>query len=232
MLDLTTSQIEKLLAFRGYGSPSARFWFVGMEEAGGDSASLQIRASKFARYEVLAESHRNFESHDMSKLISTWRIMSAIVGRISGEADWWNTGYAKSYQMNHLGRPDGETYLTEVLPLPKRSLSDWPYASIYGSPKDYLDQVLPNQLTSLQREFAEANPGPQFVFCYGKKYWQYHHDIFDFVTFRDALDGKIQWARNDSTIFILTSFFGYGWTGFGEHFVDRLCDFAISNSPK
>jgi hypothetical protein len=227
---LTAEQIKRLLTFRGYGNPSGRFWFVGMEEGGGDIESLRIRADKFSTLEDLAESHKRFDSHDMSNLISTWRIMSAIVGRISGIADWWDPDYARDYQAKHLGRTDGETYLTEILPLPKRSLDDWPYGDIFDSPKDYFKQVFPDQRDSLQVEYEGADPKPQFVFCYGKKYWPHHREIFDFVKFQPALSGKIQWGQNESTVFILTNFFGYGWTGFGEDFVDSLCEFAINKS--
>jgi len=231
-MDLTAAQIEKLLTFRGYGNPNGRFWFVGMEEGGGDPESLQIRADKFARLEDLAESHRNFKSHDMGSLISTWRIMSAIVGRIKGDQDWWDSDYARNYQKLHLGRLDGETYLTEVLPLPKRSLKDWPYGNIYPSPNEYRARVFPNQLAALQHEYAVADPMPQFVFCYGKQYWSLHQSIFNFGTYRSALEGKIHWTSNESTVIILTNFFGYGWTGFGEDFVNRLCEFALSKAPK
>ncbi len=230
MPDLTAAQIKNLLAFRGYGNPSGRFWFVGMEEGGGVFASLQIRANKFAPLEDLAESHRNFGSHDMSKSISTWRIMSAIVGRISGESNWWDNALTTNYQMHHLGRLNGETYLTEVLPLPKRSLADWPYGGIFDSPEDYFDRTFPGQLASLQIEYAESNPKPQFIFCYGKQYWPRHREIFDSVKFHSALNGKIEWGRNDSAVFILTNFFGYGWTGFSERFVDDLCAFVLSKS--
>ncbi len=230
--NLTSAQIEKLLAFRGYGNPNGRFWFVGMEEGGGDSESLQIRANKFANLEDLAESHRNFESHDMSRSISTWRIMSAIVRRISGDSNWWDNAVTKGYQMNQLGRLNGETYLTEVLPLPKRSLADWPYGGIFDSPQHYFDKIFPSQLASLQIEYGDSKPKPQFVFCYGKRYWPRHREIFNSVTFIPALEGKIHWGSNNSTMFILTNFFGYGWTGFNELFVDQFCDFALRNSPK
>jgi len=168
----------------------------------------------------------------MSRLISTWRIMSAIAGRIGGRADWWDSGFAKDYQIHHLGRLEDDMYLTEVLPLPKRSLRDWPYGSSFESPGHYLDKVYPNQLASLRQEYSHASPKPQFVFCYGKKYWTRHREIFNFGEYRSALSGKIQWSRNESTVVILTNFFGYGWTGFGEHFVDALCEFVLSKSPK
>ena len=75
---LTAAQIEKLLAFRGYGNPSAPFWFVGMEEGGSsDAEHLRMRADLFSSLEDLAESHKHFKSHDMTKLTtSTWRLMS------------------------------------------------------------------------------------------------------------------------------------------------------------
>ena len=232
MTKLTTAQIKKLLVFRGYGNPNGRFWFVGMEEGGGDIESLRIRADKFSNLEDLAESHQRFVSHEMSNLISTWRIMSAIAGRISGVADLWDPEYARNYQVNRLGRTNVETYLTEILPLPKPSLDDWPYGDICDSPQDYFEQVYPTQLYSLRTEYEEADPKPQFVFCYGKKYWPHHREIFNFAAFQPALNGNIQWERNESTVFVLTNFFGYGWTGFGENFIDALCEFAITKSPK
>ncbi len=230
MPDLTTPEVKKLLAFRGYGNPSGRFWFVGMEEGGGDFESLQIRADEFANLEDIATSPAKFESHDMSKSISTWRIMSAIVGRISGTENWWETACTTNYQMNRLGRLNDETYLTEILPLPKRSLSDWPYGNFFDSPKSYFEQIFPAQLASLRLEYSESKSKPEFVFCYGKKYWPFHKKIFESIDFESALDDRILWGQNHSTIFVLTNFFGYGWTGFGENFVEKLCQFVLSKS--
>jgi hypothetical protein len=231
-MDLTAAQIEKLLTFRGYGNPSDRFWFVGMEEGGtSDVEHLRIRANKFNVVEDLAESHKNFKSHNMSKLISTWRLMSAIVGRISGESKWWDQDFARDYQNNQLGHLGGETYLTEVLPLPKHGLSDWPYGNIFDSPRDYFDKRFPYQLTSIRAEYRSAKPKPQFVICYGKTYWRRHRQVFDFIDFQPAMNDAIQWGRNESTVFLLTNFLDYGWTGFTQNFVDTLCEFALSKSP-
>ena len=122
MSQLTAEQIEKLLAFRGYGNPSGRFWFIGMEEGGSsDIESLRIRADNFDSLADLAESHSNFPGHDMKRLsTSTWSLMSSIVGRINHEVDWWETEFRRKYQSTKLGQRDGETYLTEMLPLPKK----------------------------------------------------------------------------------------------------------------
>jgi hypothetical protein len=229
---LTTAQIETLLAFRGYGNPSSRFWFVGMEEGGSsENASLRIRADYFAPLEDLARSHTNFPGHDMSKLTtSTWGLMSSIVGRIKGEPNWWDSEYRRSYQVNQLGRLSAETYLTEILPLPKKAFNDWPYGELFDSPDDYRAAVLPNRLTQLREDYENASVKPQFVFCYGKSFWSEHRKIFDSVEFKPALNGGIEWGRNDQTVFILTKFFDYGRMGFSEEFVDSLGQFALDQS--
>ena len=229
---LTVAQIQRLLNFRGYGNPSGRFWFVGMEEGGSsDVDSLRIRADNFSPLEDLAESHENFPSHDMSRLsTSTWGLMSSIVGCVTGESNWWSSDFRRRYQMSRLGRLDGETYLTEVMPLPKRSLNDWPYKNLFKSPDAYLSERFPYQASLLRNEYENADPKPQFVIGYGKSYWAHHHKIFDFVRFEPALSGAIEWGRNEDTVFLLTKFLDYGRMGFTEAFVSELCAFTLEKS--
>ena len=231
--ELTVAQIKNLLAFRGYGNPSGRFWFIGMEEGGkSDFEHLRIRADKFPQLGDLAETHSHFPTHNMSKLTtSTWGLMSSIVGRINGEQNWWDTEFRRAYQATKLGRLGGETYLTEMLPLPKKGIAEWPYGNMFRSPEDYFDKRFPHQLAALRREYDSAFPKPQFVFCYGKAYWHRHQEVFDFIDFQSALDGAIKWGRNEHTFFALTKFLDFGRMGFTEEFVDRLCEFALSESP-
>jgi hypothetical protein len=229
MPNLTTDLIKKLLAFRGYGNPNGRFWFVGVEEGGGGINNLRIRADNFAPHEDLAESHKNFPNHDMSKLTtSTWGLMLSIVGRISADPNWWDTEYRRSYQMNQLGRLDGETYLTEILPLPKKALNDWPYGELYESPDAYRTAVLTDRLNQLRHDYATASPKPEFISCYGKSFWPQHRAAFDFIKFQPALGGAIELGRNDHTVFVLTRFLDYGRTGFTKDFVNQLCEVALS----
>jgi hypothetical protein len=223
--NLTAAQIKKLLAFRGYGNPNGRFWFVGMEEGGtSDVTSLQIRADNFGSLADLAESHSHFPTHDMSKLTtSTWGLMSSIVGRISEDSDWWSTEYRRNYQSRRLGRLNGDTYLTEILPLPKKAFNDWPHGELFESPNAYRKTVLPNRLKQLSSDYSNASPKPEFVFCYGKSFWPEHRDGFDFINFQPALNGAIELGRNEQSVFILTKFFDYGRMGFSKDFVDELC---------
>ena len=158
--------------------------------------------------------------------------MLSIVGRMGSEPNWWSTDVRRSYQSTKLGRLNGETYLTEVLPLPKKGINDWPYGDFFDSPEDYFERIFPDQLMSIRSDYGSANPKPQFVFCYGKSYWDRHRQVFELIDFESTLDGSIQWDRNETTVFLLTNFFDYGRMGFNENFVDRLREFALSKSPK
>ncbi|MCH8909570.1 MAG: hypothetical protein IH867_02410 [Chloroflexi bacterium] len=229
--ELTAAQIEKLLMFRGYGNPSGKFWFVGMEEGGSSNIEdLLIRTERFADLEDLAESHSNFPSHNMRDLVQTWRRMSAIVGHLNGETAWKHPEFARDYQQFHLGRPSGQTYLTDIFPMPKYGINDWPYQHIFGTQKQYREKIFPERANLLAEAYSSANPKPEFVICYGNTFWEYHRKVFDFVDFEPALDGKIEWGRVDNTVFILTNFFS-SRAGVTLSFVDRLCEFALSKSP-
>ena len=113
----------------------------------------------------------------------------------------------------------------------KKSTSDWPYGTIFTSPREYFENRFPVQLESLRIEYGSANPVPEFVFCYGKTYWERHKEVFDFIEFEPALDGSIQWGRNENTVFILVKFFGWRGFEFTKEFVNDLCEFAIARSP-
>ena len=49
---LSRDQLRKLTGFLGYGNPTGRFWFMGIEEGGeGSARELQMRARHFAAIE-------------------------------------------------------------------------------------------------------------------------------------------------------------------------------------
>lgn len=196
-----------------------------MEEGGkSDFESLSIRANRFAPLEDLAGSHTNFAGHDMRPLsTSTWGLMSSLVGRLSGASDWWSANFRREYQSQNLGRLDGDTFLTEILPLPKRSFHDWPYGMLFDSPDAYQSALLPERRKQLRAEYASSNPKPEFIFCYGKSFWPEHKRVFDDIDFSSAIGANIEWGVNDKTVVILTKFFDYGRMGFSQQFVDELC---------
>jgi hypothetical protein len=124
LLQLTNDDIQSLLRFVGYGNPAGPFWFVGMEEAGDlTPAELLTRAREFRTVDDLARAHAlpGYWT-DMTRLRPTWSAMSRLVLRLSGEANWRDRQLVRSYQVNRLGHSDGETFLSEALPLPAPSI--------------------------------------------------------------------------------------------------------------
>jgi hypothetical protein len=212
---LAPEQIEQLLGFVGYGNPSGRFWFLGMEEQGAaipEDFDLELKwRLSFKQVEDLIPAHRRWadfksnEPFDPNKLVRTWSIMSRLVLRLSGSVNWQSPESVRSYQSERLGRADGETFLTELLPLPAPSLAHWPYGAYFPNRTEYVHQVLPRRLEQLRMLFDQHHP--EFVFCYGKGYWDFHKKMFAEVEFEAKLDGRIQIGTSGSSTIVLCPFF-------------------------
>ena len=230
---LTQQQIHTLVNFKGYGNLSGPFWFIGMEEGGKNEwDELVGRADHWGEVEDLSEGPRPWAPrHDLRKLTtSTWMTMCRIVGRLRGQADWAETETVRCYQSQHLGRLGGETFLTEVLPLPKKSTADWPYATLYATKEKYEAAVLPKRTSMLRRMFDDHKPA--YVFCYGKGFWAQHKKIFEGATFEPILEGEAEMATFDGSTITLTRFFDPSFAGVNVEFIDRLCEVVTRSSDR
>jgi hypothetical protein len=122
--------------FYGYGHYGAPFWFVGMEEGGGDvieRVHARLRAWDTRGGQELEDlkpfsrafgEGRWFDG-PRPRLQPTWsrliRILLAAEGRdLSRES-------VRRYQAEQLGRSAGDTALLELLPLPSPSAGQWNY---------------------------------------------------------------------------------------------------------
>lgn len=157
---LSEREVKRLLSFVGYGDPRGRFWFVGMEEAGGGTLDeLRVRAEKFHPVDDLARVHGLVEYWmDMGKLIPTWSAMSRLALCLGDEPRWQDREVVRAYQRERLGRIGGETFLTEVLPLPSPSTGVWPYEALFPTREAYATAVLPERLRQLRELFVEHRP--------------------------------------------------------------------------
>lgn len=211
----TESEWQKLLRFKGYGNPSGRFWFTGIEERGeGSPEELAVRL-KFREIEDLLYAQSPevwgksplWGDFDPDKLIPTWSTMIKILLRLRGNRSWANPQAVREYQLNKFGRLDGETFLTELLPLPKPADTAWPDWWPWPSWNEYEAKVLPGRLRALRKLFdAHA---PHYVFCYGKGYWSYHNQLFGDASFKPIVGGKMKAARLDRSRIVLTPFFAW-----------------------
>jgi hypothetical protein len=109
------------------------------------------------------------------------------------------------YQVNRLGHADGETFLTEALPLPSPSTAHWPYRSLFTSREVYRAKVLPPRMQRLRSLYEEHRP--QYVFCYGKDHCGDFEDVFAGVGFTDLESGRVRVGRANGRAIVLTHFF-------------------------
>jgi hypothetical protein len=142
--------------FYGYGAWTAKYWFVGMEEGGGDSlAEIERRITVWhdrgrRDLEDLRDYHLAIGVPqyfgEKPPLQRTWRALLRVV--LTAQGARVDLDALRTYQSTLLGRPHGETALIELLPLPAPGkTAPW----LYGQ----------SGIASLQtREEYEAALGP------------------------------------------------------------------------
>jgi len=164
--------------FCGYGSWSARVWYIGIEEGLGRTSfsKLSLRFSKWAKrgkheLEDLIDYHRDIEVPDWQRKVQpTWRLLM----RIQLHAE--RTHFANKprelqeqilldYQNQSLGRRRGDNTLIELLPLPSRNTArkEWLYSKHSGLPQLSSRQVyqchyFPLRAEAIRKKVARYKP--------------------------------------------------------------------------
>ncbi|MBN1883377.1 MAG: hypothetical protein JW885_14515 [Deltaproteobacteria bacterium] len=201
-------------SFYGYGNYNSKFWFVGMEEGGGNSESeIQKRLNVwktrgYAELEDVKEYHLELGIdrffNDKPVLEKTWdKIILIILGIEGGSPSIENR---KKYQKNVLGTKTGESCLIELLPLPSPGIGKWVYHSISRLPylenrETYRDFVKKSRIQNIRRRISEYTP--RCVVFYGATYKLHWITITNGMTFHphDMLDFEM--AENDDTLFLM-----------------------------
>src|SRR5207249_5263464 len=121
--------------FYGYGSYSGTYWFLGMEEGGGDAFSeVQSRLMTWNRHGQRELEDLYSFHHDVSirqwfrpqaKMQPTWSKFIRVIFSAKGEEA--TAEGVRDYQADSLGRFNGESCWVELLPLPSPSLGRWQY---------------------------------------------------------------------------------------------------------
>jgi hypothetical protein len=185
-MELSSDQRAKLFSFLGYGNPAGSFWFLGMEEAAAGSdeslkrninVRLQFKDGVMDLKEAHVKERINYlywEGKPGRKLPSTWVWMAKFVrGLVDNEtnADHWltDTQAAKEFVRNHLGRSHSNTFLVDLLPLPKASANRWPsvFENWFGfkSMDEYKQALLPQRIALLKNAIERYRP--KYLFAYG-----------------------------------------------------------------
>jgi hypothetical protein len=198
--------------FYGFGNYQARYWFVGMEEGGGntlDAISKQLEIwDKWGRKELIdvAEYAREMNITrwygDRPKLQPTWKPLIRIFLTAEGQSADAET--MRQYQKNVWGTAEGNTCLLELLPLPAPSISSWLYREISTLPyltsrKAYREYVMPLRIAHLQNRIRQYQP--EAVIFYGSGYDSHWKTIAEIDSWEKQPEG-VSFAVNNSIIFI------------------------------
>ena len=229
-VNLSEEQVSALLAHLGFGNPAGKFWFIGMEEHGdGVQADLVTRADHWAEIDDLHRAHAippfndgGWDSH--TYLIPTWSRMIRLILCLKGEANWDDREAVRAYQGAHFGRLEGESFITELLPLPAPNLSTWPHTWRWDSREACAEEILPARLERLRDLYVRSQP--EYVHCYGKTYWGRFQALFAGVGFEPALDGTVLVGRNAASKIVLTPFLSQR-SGFSYGLVQQIAQVLV-----
>ncbi len=138
----------------------------------------------------------------------TWRVMADLMLRRGGMTDPSKED-RRRYQALRLGRSDGETLLTELLPYPSPGVNDWLYERYgrYSTRETYTAAMLPLRLKLIGKVLAEAPR--ELVVCYGKAHWPQYERLFPGTEWRTK--DMYQVGEGANTRIVLT-----------PHFVSRV----------
>lgn len=205
-----TARFRILTEFLGNGHPTARIWFVGLEEAyewkrdpEQDAELYRVCAQRFACAEPgqIDSDARRYGRH----YTQVYDIMSKLIVGALGDActlDW------RAYRKQRLFVTGGEAFQTNLYPLGKRSLSSWPdwYEALFGLPslKEYRQAVRTRRFCLLRD--AHQRYEPILTICFGICGWTDFKEVF-------ALGNEYELTTGGCQVYasrvVLTPFFSY-----------------------
>jgi hypothetical protein len=228
--------VTKIATFLGYGNLAAPVWFIGFEEGLGKISdgeaikNLKARGS-FDNVMDLREAHLQLLETDKPIDIEidppstqVWRFMAKIMLARHGCKDWYTSKAAKQYVMKKLGRNGGNTFLTELSPIPKGKNSDnrWMAELIKCFPN--LEAQMKSRTDELRKR-AQVRP-PSLIICYGESKRTQFEELLQikwkpvFSGVHSAIDSKC----------LLLPFFGRGLMS--KSVIARLLDSGLLNQQQ
>lgn len=186
--------------FFGYGSWDAPYWFIGLEEGGVDSPEeFQTRLDAWHNggepslldldlfHKAIGRSEH---TEPDAKLQPTWRPLLRALFRLKGLRNFDNDAL-RAYQIQWLGRVDGETALLELSPLPAAKTTNRWFQRDPGNPMRTIDVDLLKRLrrTGFTQLIDECEP--KVVICYGDlRGWSQHFALMPMHSFYAGTRGS------------------------------------------
>jgi len=200
-----------IFGFYGYGNYDSPYWFIGMEEGGGEKRKeIEHRLSAW-------QLHNKSELADLPEYSCDAGIKKWFVGKPTLQPTWGKLIHLLkfiearnvddiAYQTTYLARAEKESCscLLELLPLPAKRTKDWKYGMwVQLSQLPYLEkrtmyekEIRPARIKHLKQMVTDYKP--KAVIFYGitnKRHWEHIAGI-------DLLEeNKI--CRRDGTVFLM-----------------------------
>ncbi|WP_146192202.1 hypothetical protein [Marinilabilia rubra] len=192
--------------FYGYGNLGSDFWFIGKEEAGGESqkdieARLNAwKASNKSEVADLYEFHDrifSYKSPETSnavlsrffdhtsrkfKLQRTWAGLIKLQLASNGAYDGKNCSIIKKYQSEWLGRFNSPNCLLELFPISSPSskkfeISEWSDIEYLKDRKSYKQALTEIRINKIRKLIQEHYPKVVIFYSTDKEYLDYWHQI-------------------------------------------------------
>jgi hypothetical protein len=96
-----------------------------------------------------------------------WRWMAKVTRARNGCKDWADPQLAKKYVQFRLGRSEGETFLTELSPIPAKKATDKTWMATLKELDSNLDIYIEERRDALKRILKKNTPS--MVVCYGQR---------------------------------------------------------------
>jgi len=218
----------------GYGNTNGDIWFIGMEEGGAEvwrdgiaTLSLEDSLKKRANFSLTCDFKTVWEDIygiplNYFKKITTWHFMSAFILAISNKK--LDSKSIKNFLFieKTLGTLNGNHFMCDLLPLPKKSELDFPYTSRWKNRLDYISEVIDNRFSILS-EVIEKSKGIKLIIVYDDKTKTLIKDKWG-KSFKESIDfeysnnGKkpqkytmhLSRIAEKQILFLFTPFFGQG----------------------
>lgn len=209
--------------FYGYGNWGGDYWFVGLEQGGGNSYDeIQKRLEVWdsngrPSLENAATYHRaigldHFFDVEKTKLQSTWaRLIRTILGYEGKSSDNTKIKEVKEYQLNHFLRDTSNSCSIELLPLPSPSMNKWIYKNHSDLPYlesryIYREKFASDRANTIKQRILEHQP--KFVMFYGihpeyVAWWEYIAGR-TFTTIQITPKFSADFLKSNSTIFVIS----------------------------
>jgi hypothetical protein len=214
MFDLSGKSFEN---FIGFGNEDGQVLFLGMEE--GLVGTLSADTARTHDLPRTADLRADF-SPDASRYYfwrlpksqRTWRAMSHLMLRRQGVDDP-TADQVHRYQTEQLGRTDGETLLSELLPRANQSVD-----------AEYMREMLPHRMR-LMREVI-GNLAFEVVVAHGRESdWSTYKDVFGIRHWRER--GDFAYANVNGQRIVLAPHLGSALFDTSSQ-LDRLSEVALA----